>query len=145
MDEVDRWSVAEGTLNRTTAIVRVRRGRPSHHGEMPTRLQVFWKMTEAEEDGMPSEAESFRLERFEDRICSAIDHDGQSILMLALTSNGQREFVFYTKDPEEFLARLTAMPQEKERYPVRIQAHSDPEWSFWQGLRNQTAGADRRD
>ncbi len=49
---------------------------------------------------------------------------------MVLTGKGQREYVFHTSSIEEFLDRLTNMPQEKERYPIELNAADDQSWEY---------------
>ena len=87
-------------------------------------------MREPEELGLPTQLESERLEAFENRLVEAVESDNHSILSVVLTCNGQREFVFHTSDPEGFVKRLIAMPQEQERYPIEIFNNEDPGWEY---------------
>ena len=88
-------------------------------------------MSETLEDGFPTKDELEKVHAFEDRLIEAVEHDEFAILSIVLTGNGQREFVFYTVDPQEFINRLTNMPQEEERYPIEIHCNEDPEWYKW--------------
>lgn len=103
----------------------------------PQRLNVFWTMSEPDWNGLPTDQESERLETFEDRLIDAVELDEQSILAGVLTSNGEREFIFHTADPAEFLRRLTTMPQEPERYPITIESYEDPDWAYFKSVVSQ--------
>ena len=100
----------------------------------PHRLNVFWEMFERDQNGFPTENEFSRLAAFEDRLVNAIEWDSQSILVAALTCNGEKEFVFYTADVSEFMQRLTNIPQEAERYPITIQEYDDADWSYFEAV-----------
>ncbi len=60
----------------------------------------------------------------------AVQRDKHSILVGALTGNGEKEFIFHTGDVPGFIDRLTNMPQEPERYPITIQKYDDPKWTY---------------
>ena len=64
----------------------------------------------------------------------AAERDGHSVLCAVLTCDGQREFVFHTPDANEFLRRLTDMPQEVERYPIEIRSADDPGWEYYDAI-----------
>ena len=100
----------------------------------PQPINIFWEMIETDENGLPTENEFRRLETFEDRLVNAIERDAQSILVAALSCDGEKEFVFYTTDVSGFMERLTNMPQEKERYPITIQKSDDPAWSYFEAV-----------
>jgi hypothetical protein len=74
---------------------------------------------------------------FENRLVDAVEPDEQSILVGALTCNGEKEFIFHTTDPSEFLKRLSNMPQETERYPVTIERYDDPDWTYFKAVMSQ--------
>jgi hypothetical protein len=88
-------------------------------------------MASPDDNGLPTDEESRALEIFEDRLVAAVEPDEQSILCAVLTCNGRREFVLQTVDVKGFLARLTAMPQEVERYPIEIHHNPDQSWSYF--------------
>jgi Family of unknown function (DUF695) len=98
----------------------------------PCRLNIVWKMTEADTHGLPTGEEFSRLETFEDRLIDAAEHDEHSILLGVLTGNGEREFIFQTRDVSGFLQRLTNMPQKEDRYPITIYRNDDPDWSYFE-------------
>jgi hypothetical protein len=99
-------------------------------GEFPHRLNVFWQMSESSSNGIPEDAESDRIRVFEDRIVETTEHDQQSVLSLVVTGKSQREYVFHTRSPDEFLRRLIDMPQELERYPIEIYQTEDSTWEY---------------
>ena len=60
----------------------------------------------------------------------AVENDNHSILSMVLTGKGQREYVFHASNANGFLQRLTAMPQEKDRYPIEIKSFEDVDWDY---------------
>lgn len=95
------------------------------------RLNIFWEMSEFFENGFPTEAVLDKLHAFEDRQINAVEFDKFSIMSMVLTGNREREIVFHTPDPQEFIRRLTEMPQEVERYPIQINLNEDSSWSYY--------------
>ena len=91
-------------------------------------------MKESDENVLPTNEEFERLERFEDRLIEAVEHDQHSILVLVLTTNGEREYGFQTADPDGFKQRLTDMEQEQERYPIEIHLYDDPDWDYYESV-----------
>lgn len=61
---------------------------------------------------------------------AAYEHDFHAVLTAVITTNGARQWIFYTSDIDECGQRLTAMPQENEPYPIELTADDDPDWSF---------------
>ena len=126
------WALAEGEHEGHPLLSRFREF-PGNFPRVsyPERLNLFWQMLERDENGWPTEFEFERLKAFEDRLVEAVEHDGQSILSVVLTCNGEKEFVFHTADVTIFLSKLTNMPQEQERYPIMIISNTDPEWGYF--------------
>ena len=137
LDELS-WFGAEGDYDGHALMIRLRQFPEDFPtSRYPLRLNVFWTMSEPDENGLPGEDEWKRVVAFEDRLVDAVEHDEHSILVGILTCNGQREFIFHTADATGFVERLTDMPQEVERYPITIEAYDDPEWSYYQGVMSQ--------
>lgn len=129
------WAGAEAEYNNHPLLIRFREfPKRFPKSKYPKRINIFWKMYETDENGLPTEDEFNRLETFEDRLVNAVEYDEHSILAGALTCNGKKEFIFYTTDVPEFMERLTNMPQEKERYPITIEKYNDPNWSYFESV-----------
>jgi len=131
--EGNGWTIAEGHTGEYPFQVRFRSipaDLPRSH--FPQRLNIFWSMSEPDDRGYPSSEELVRLHAFEDRLVAAVEGDDFSVLCVVLTGRGEREFVFYTPDPQEFVQRLTQMPQEDEPYPIEIHANDDEDWEYYE-------------
>ena len=125
------WTTAESTYDTRPVLVRVINLPKSFPKEKyPQRINIFWKMSQTHHDGLPTASEFAKLETFEDRLVEAVQRDKHSLLVGALTCNGEKEFIFHTGDATGFIDRLTRMPQETERYPITIQKYDDPNWSY---------------
>lgn len=99
----------------------------------PHRINIFWPVAEDAENGMPTPSDLEAMARFESRLTDALERDGQSTLSLVVTGGGEREWVLHTEDPQQFLARLSAMPHEDERrYPVEITHEPDADWALFE-------------
>lgn len=129
------WALAEAECNSHPLLIRYREfPREFPKSKYPQRINNFWRMSEIDENGLPTEGEFSRLATFENRLVNAVEHDEHSILAGALTCNGEKEFIFYTSDVPEFMERLANMPQENERYPITIQRYDDPNWNYFDAV-----------
>ena len=125
------WSIAEGIDEGMPVITRFRNFDQSFpRSRYPKRLNIFWKFSNPKDNGLPSPEDSVQAEAFEDRLVEAVENDNHSILSMVLTGKGQREYVFHTSNANEFLQRLTAMPQEQDRYPIEINSFEDVDWNY---------------
>jgi len=134
------WAGAEAEYDRHPLLIRFREiPQRFPKSKYPERLNVFWKMSEPDENGLATEEESHRLAAFEDYLVDSVERDGHSILVVVLTSNGEKEFVFHTADVPGFISRLNNIPQEEERFPITIQRFSDPDWTYFESVIPKTS------
>ncbi|MCA9727757.1 MAG: DUF695 domain-containing protein [Candidatus Eisenbacteria bacterium] len=135
----DKWDLLRGTYEDNPVMIRARQFAGGiDRAAYPIRLNVFWRMTAPDENGLASSADAPILRAFEERLVQAVDHDGQSVLSVVITCNGQREYVLHTADASEFLRRLTEMPQEEDPYPIEIHKTDDPDWDYDQAVTETT-------
>jgi hypothetical protein len=133
--DTSRWTIAEAEYDSHPLLIRLREFQKRFpKSKYPQLIQIFWKMSERDENGYPTEEEFTRLATFEDRLVNAVEHDQHSIFVGSLTRNGEKELIFYTADVPGFLECLTNMPQENERYPITIQSEDDPDWSYFRAV-----------
>jgi hypothetical protein len=129
------WAAAEGEFDNHPLLMTFREIPETFpKSNYPHRLNIFWTMSEPDENGLLTEQEFPAIEVFEDRLLQAVEHDEQSILVCVITCNGQREYIFYTADVEGFRERLTDMPQAEERYPIEIHRYDDPGWNYFESV-----------
>ena len=136
------WTMAEGRTHAYPYLLRIRQVPPDFPRQrFPQRLNIFWSLAEADEKGYPTGGELQRLHAFEDRLVAAMESDQFAILALITTGRREREFVFYTANPDEFLRRLTDMPQEPKPYPIKIHLNQDAPWRYYDGELNNLSGS----
>lgn len=137
------WSLGEGHTGEFPFQLRLRVVPVDFAREaFPKRLNVYWSMNAADEEGLPTHEEIEALHRFEDRLVAAVEEAQAAMLVAVITGGGEREFVFQAGDPERFLQCVTEMPQEGDRYPIEMTVADDPEWAFFDELSPGPAGAD---
>jgi hypothetical protein len=125
------WALGRGMHAGQPLVVRFRQFPPAFpKAAFPERLNIFWEMRRPDLSGMPSDMDNHELNVFEERLVAAVECDGAAVLSVVLTAAGKREFVFHTADVEQFLDRLTAMPQERLRYPIEIEHYNDVDWFY---------------
>lgn len=61
--------------------------------------------------------------------------NGHAFLMNVSTGLGLREWCYYAKDRDRFMARFNELLVRRERYPLEIEFFDDPEWRVWLDLR----------
>ncbi len=129
------WAIAEGHTGEYPFQVRFRRmpaGFP--RAAYPQRVNVFWTMHSADDEGLASEAELGALHVFENRLIPAVEQDESAWLVAVLTGQQEREFVFQVADPDLFLHRLGEMPQAAAPYPIEITLAEDAHWAYYEAI-----------
>ncbi|MBC3807663.1 DUF695 domain-containing protein [Undibacterium seohonense] len=126
------WAIAEGKTETYPFQLRFRKIPASFpRAHYPIRINIFWKMNMPQKNGLASPADISLMHSFEDRLVATTESDGVAILTLVLTGRGEREFVFFVHSKQEFLKRLSNMPQEIARYPIEIHANETSSWDYY--------------
>lgn len=128
----DCWAFAEIPTESGVALIRYRT--PVLYGQDAQGyghvLKIVWAYAPEGSGAMPTRELSALMEVFENRFCPAVEHDAHAVLTAVLTFDGARQWVFYTGDVQECGARLEAIPQETEPYPLELTTEEDPEWRY---------------
>ncbi|HEY8226970.1 MAG TPA: DUF695 domain-containing protein [Pyrinomonadaceae bacterium] len=129
------WVLVKTERERRPLLIRFRQfpgGLP--RATYSQRISIVWKLSDPDENGLPSDEEFDKLAAFEDRVMAAVEHDQHSIFTVMLSGNGESEFVFYTADVPGFIERLRSMPQEVERHPISIHQYDDSNWTYFEAV-----------
>ena len=69
-------------------------------GEYPYLLSIVWEYDmKANRSGMPSDEQNSQHVAFDDAL-DELDNQGAGTLMIAITGNGRKEWVWYVNDPD---------------------------------------------
>lgn len=75
------------------------------------------------------------MDRMEDRLGALVDGSGDAILALVSTGEDVREWIFYARSGEEFIAELNEALKGEPAFPFAIHAAADPNWSTYERFR----------
>jgi hypothetical protein len=103
-------------------------------GSQPIRIIIVWKYHS--DTGQPISDEHQRMNQMEDALESALDPDGFATLALVSTGEDLREWTYYSKSEDQFMARLNFALAEAPRYPIEIHIAADPNWDLYEQFRN---------
>ncbi|RLS35213.1 MAG: DUF695 domain-containing protein [Planctomycetota bacterium] len=128
----DQWKVAEGEDGDQPLVVRFRSELRTVEdvSGYPHLLLVNWNY-ESDERGMPKDSELESIDDFEDLLTDALEKDFQSALVCVITTEGSRQWVFYSSSVDEAAVRINAMPQKEKPYPIELLADDDEEWMYF--------------
>lgn len=96
----------------------------------PDRVIISWAYQSAE--GMPSRPEREAMDRMEDLLAPYVEQTGLSTLVLVSTGEGLREWVYYAKSQEEFMAKVNQALRGLPRFPIDIDLWKDAEWKRYE-------------
>jgi Family of unknown function (DUF695) len=99
----------------------------------PIRIIIVWRYHS--ESGQPVSDEHRRMNEMEDALESALDPNGFTTLALVSTGEDLREWIYYSKSEDEFMARLNFAFTEAPRYPIEIHIAADPNWDTYEQFR----------
>jgi len=128
----DHWAIAETTAPARLGMIRFRTPvlGPGQVTEYPRCLRILWGYADEGTGALPDGPTTDRLQTFENRVVDALEQGAVAVLTAVLTFDGARQWVFYTADVATCGARIDAMPQEAEPYPIEIDVFSDAEWRY---------------
>jgi hypothetical protein len=89
---------------------------------------VSWKYDGSSNNGMPTKEINLKMITLESALEKAMDESKSYVHAYSRTGNGLKEFVYYSKDTDEFMPLLNETLQSHERYPIDIDFYEDSEW-----------------
>jgi hypothetical protein len=101
------------------------------HPDYKHRVGIALPLRAANEHGLPSNDEINALNLFEDSLNSRLEANERSIHVLAITTGGMREFVYYTRDPEGTKTIIESVRKETTSHEVQSYIAEDPQWQLY--------------
>lgn len=96
-------------------------------GEYSTRVEVSWSY-DAQPDGMPGLSDSRLMERATDALLAAFKSGEVAVCTAIVTGDGQRDWVFYTRNLRSFGRVLNSALAPLPPMPLEFSATDDPQW-----------------
>lgn len=98
------------------------------------KLVWLWVHIQAPDDeGFASEDEDLKLNEVEDLVTESLG-DLSHRYVGRITTDGRREFYFYTDDPQRFQESVTASMQSMPEYRFETESADDEEWQHYQDV-----------
>lgn len=131
--ELDYWKIIEVSNEGMRLVLRLRIEKPRlpDIDKYSNCVTIGWKYN-AVEDGLPSAADKLTHDDFEDAMDQLTMYNNLSFLMGVSTGLGEKEWVFYTKDTDEFVLILNECLAKSPKYPIDVNYYEDDAWSVWQ-------------
>lgn len=136
-EEVTSWATAVSKQESTGRAIIFRYAKEFREGfqrsTFPDRVILVWKYKS--DSGMPVLKEREAMDRMEDIIEPQVEKSGVSVLALVSTGENLREWIFYAKAEQEFIAALNKALTGQPVFPIEVHAGRDPEWSSYERFR----------
>src|SRR5882672_3374519 len=124
----DRWAIAHAEEDGMPLLFRYRNELPvKDTAQCPFLVSMLWIYDGEATTGMPDNEVLGQMERFED-VLDSIDNSAAGFLMVAVTGNNRREWIWYTANTARFMALLNNAMQGRPKFPLDLSASEDPGW-----------------
>ncbi len=94
----------------------------------PIRIIIVWKYQS--EKGQPASEDHKGMNLLEDVLESVLKQDRFATLALVSTGENIREWTYYAKSEDEFMARLNYAFAGMSAFPIEIHTAHDPGWDM---------------
>lgn len=132
------WAIGERYEGDKPVLYRVRQAVPDgiFIKDYPYLLSILWEYEiDSNRSGMPSDEQNNQHVAFDDAL-DQIDNKGTGTLMVAVTGNGRKEWIWYVNDPDVWLSGLQECLQGHPVYPLDIQKSDAAGWETWKAIRD---------
>ena len=130
----DYWVICLHEVAGCPAILRLISGVPEAIAAeaYDDRIAVLWRY-EPEGDGLPKDAESARMDFFEDVLAETVEECMGACLAIVSTAKGTKEWTVYAEDGTEVAAFVAQLARGND-LPVEVTCEKDPEWGTYHRL-----------
>lgn len=84
--------------------------------------------------GLPASADGDALCAIEETDLPRFEADGLGVFVAVVLGGGVKDFLFYTRDPEDFLKRAAPIRDGSTRFRVGCEIKPDADWSQYRDL-----------
>ncbi|MEN8241234.1 MAG: DUF695 domain-containing protein [Chloroflexota bacterium] len=126
----EEWGLSQGTYQDKAIFIRANKGlkKIARHPQYPHQVGVAVPLNNPNEHGLPISAEGEQLNEIEDQLVDALEVKNESVFVGAISTNGMREFVFYTSDPEQVIEKINAVQEKTETHKIQLIIQEDKDW-----------------
>jgi hypothetical protein len=132
--DVKTWTIATSTDLQTDRRIIFRYAdtfSPTFdRASQPIRIIIVWKYQS--ERGQPMSEEHKRMNLLEDALEPVLDQNQFATLALVSTGDDLREWTYYAKSEDEFMARLNFAFAGMSAFPIEIHIAHDPQWEMYE-------------
>ena len=128
----DHWEIYVTFVDDNPAVILVDVGiaQVAPLEDKPTLAWLWVHVKTPDEEGFPTEEEDMKLNEIEDALTDSLEL-GDAEYVGRITSDGRREFYFYTSDAAQFREAATAAMITAPEYEFEIDDADDADWQHY--------------
>ncbi len=132
----DRWTLLKGQRDGKPMLVRTHVGYLEFLGVTGFEHQVgiAVPMRHVDDSGLPTAIEAQDLNAIEDAICSVFEPEYESLFVATITTGGVREFLLYTRNPEEMKRKFKLLGDRIATHKIHLRVQPDKDWQIYSNL-----------
>lgn len=130
------WRFTEGVRDGHPIVMRVNVGLSvvAGHPDYPLQVGIAVPLHQPRENGMPGSMEANDLRRIEEALFLDFLQGNESLFAAVITTNGMREFVFYTSNDAELRRKLDELREIFPDHELQLMIRPDPKWNVFRQL-----------
>ena len=136
MGAEDRWAMSHAEEDGQPVLLRFRSDFPvKETARFPFLISILWIYDGSKNGGMPDDRTIAMMDRVEDSL-DWIDESGEAFLMVAVTGNNRREWIWYTNNRERYMALVNRSLPRQTKFPIDFTTSEDPSWLTYKSIRD---------
>lgn len=135
----DWWTTPTESEKGNRIIVTGRRGVDAaiFSGKFNDRVEITWEY-QPDSDGMPDFKTSVMMEKVTEALSLAFGKDQAAVMTGIYTGDGERNWIFYSRNLQKFQLLLNQALMDFEVLPLRIYVEKDPDWNEYNEMKSLT-------
>lgn len=126
----DDWFTFAGKYARKPIIIRTNKGLKNvvEHKDLQHQVGVAIPILNPTKDGFPNNEEEVKLKKIEKILVSELKESGLAVFACVITTNGTREFIFYTGNPKAAKNSFKRIEESISTHTVQLNIQKDKKW-----------------
>jgi hypothetical protein len=136
MAQEDQWAILEAEEDGVPLLFRFRTNIPvADTNAFPFLISIMWIYDGKRNEGMPDDGTLAMMDRVEDAL-DWVDDSGEAFLMVVVTGNNRREWIWYTSDRQRYMALVNKAMPRQPKFPLDFATSEDAPWQTYRSIRD---------
>ena len=129
----DDWFTFTGKYARKPITISTNKGLESvvGHKDLQHQVGVAVPILNPTKDGFPNSEEEVKLKKIEKILVSELKESGLAVFACVVTTNGTREFIFYTGNPKAAKNSFKRIEESISTHTVQLNIQKDTKWMVY--------------